>query len=206
MTDQREHWNDVYAGQASEVSWFQAEPGLSLKLIRRTGVACSAPLIDVGGGASTLVDCLLAGGFTDISVLDIASPGLEQAKARLGERASDASWIVADIATWRPCRTFALWHDRAVLHFLVEPSAQAAYADVLRAAVVPDGWAIVGGFAPGGPVKCSGLSIVQHDAASLGRLFGDDFELVETHGEVHVTPWGAEQAFRYHLFRRRGVR
>ncbi|MGQ0532268.1 MAG: class I SAM-dependent methyltransferase [Caulobacteraceae bacterium] len=204
MTDQRAHWDGVYAAKrASEVSWFQSKPELSLRLVRRTGVSRTARVIDVGAGASMLVDFLVADGFTDVSVLDIASPALDQARARLGDRALNVGWIVADITAWRTPKTYHLWHDRAVLHFLVEPSAQSVYADVVRAAVAPDGWVIIGGFAPGGPVKCSGLSIVQHDATSLGRLLGDDFQLMETHGEVHVTPWGADQAFRYHLFRRK---
>lgn len=203
MTDPNAHWDRVYSEKrAEEVSWRQDEPALSLKLILRTGVDRDAPLIDVGGGASTLVDHLLDGGFRDVSVLDIAAPGLEQAKARLGARASEVNWVVSDVTTWRPVRKHRLWHDRAVLHFLTEPAQQAAYAETLRAAIEADGWAIIAGFAPGGPVKCSGLEIVQHDAQSLGRILGDDFQLMETHGETHLTPWGAEQAFRYHLFRR----
>jgi hypothetical protein len=203
MSDPATHWDDVYsAKRAEDVSWHQAEPALSLKLIRRAGVARNAALVDVGGGASTLVDHLVRDGFTDVTVLDIAAPALEQSRARLGADAERAAWIAADVTQWRPAKRFRLWHDRAVLHFLTEPDHQAAYACTLRAAVDGDGWAIVAGFAPGGPVKCSGLPIVQHDGESLQRLLGDEFDLMETHGETHVTPWGAEQAFRYHLFRR----
>jgi hypothetical protein len=203
MTDQNAHWDRVYSEKrAEEVSWRQEEPTLSLKLILRTGVGCDAPIIDVGGGASTLVDHLLLGGFRDLTVLDISAPGLEQAKARLEAQAKHVEWVVNDVTTWRPSRKHRLWHDRAVLHFLTEPADQAAYMETLRSAIDGDGWAIIAGFAPGGPVKCSGLEIVQHDGVSLSRLLGDDFQLMETHGETHVTPWGAEQAFRYHLFRR----
>ncbi len=203
MTDQPAHWDRVYREKrAEEVSWRQDEPTLSLKLILRTGVGRDAPIIDVGGGASTLVDHLLLGGFRDLTVLDIAAPGLEQAKVRLGDRAEAVDWVVSDVTAWRPARKHRLWHDRAVLHFLTDAAAQAAYAETLRLALDGDGWAIIAGFAPGGPAKCSGLEIVQHDGASLSRLLGDEFQLMETHGEVHLTPWGAEQAFRYHLFRR----
>ncbi len=206
MTDQNAHWDRVYTEKrAEEVSWRQDEPTLSLKLIRRVGVGPDAPIVDVGGGASTLVDHLLASGFRDLTVLDIAASGLEQAKARLGRRAEEVKWVVSDVTTWRPAHRHRLWHDRAVLHFLAEPADQAAYMETLRSALDGDGWAIIAGFAPGGPVKCSGLEIVQHDGVSLGRLLGEDFQLMETHGEVHTTPWGAEQAFRYHLFRRNGV-
>lgn len=203
MTDQNAHWDRVYTEKrAEEVSWRQDQPALSLKLIRRTGIGLDAPIIDVGGGASTLVDHLLSSGFRDLTVLDIAASALEQAKARLGDRANEVNWTVSDVTTWRPARTHRLWHDRAVLHFLTGPAQQAAYAETLRAALDGDGWAIIAGFAPGGPAKCSGLEIVQHDGVSLSKLLGDEFQLMETHGEIHLTPWGAEQAFRYHLFRR----
>lgn len=197
------HWDRVYTEERAEaVSWRQDEPTLSLKLIKRTGIGHDAPIIDVGGGASTLVDHLLKDGYRDLTILDIAAPGLDQAKARLGGDAENAKWIVGDVTAWRPARKHRLWHDRAVLHFLTDPSAQAAYMETLRSALDGDGWAIIAGFAPGGPVKCSGLEIVQHDGESLSKLLGDDFQLMETHGEIHVTPSGAEQAFRYHLFRR----
>ncbi len=203
MTDQNAHWDRVYnEKRAEDVSWRQDEPTLSLKLVRRTGVGHDAQLVDVGGGASTLVDHLLATGFCNLTVLDIAASGLEQTKARLGQQAEKVNWVVSDVRAWRPARRFRLWHDRAVLHFLTEPADQAAYVDTLRSAVDGDGWAIIAGFAPGGPAKCNGLEIVQHDGVSLARLLGDGFQLLETHGEIHVTPWGAEQAFRYHLFRR----
>jgi len=197
------HWDRVYTEKrAEEVSWRQDEPALSLKLILRTGIGRDAPIIDVGGGASTLADHLLLGGFRDVTVLDIAAPALEQAKTRLGAQAKQVNWVVSDVTTWRPTRKHRLWHYRAVLHFLTDPADQAAYAQTLRSAIDGDGWAIIAGFAPGGPVKCSGLEIVQHDGVSLGRILGDDFQLMETHAETHLTPWGAEQAFRYHLFRR----
>lgn len=198
------HWDAVYATKrADEVSWHQASPELPLKLIRRTGVARGQPLIDIGGGASRLVDHLLADGLTDLSVLDIAQSGLAQARTRLGPDHAKIDWIVADITQWRPRRRFALWHDRAVLHFLTDPNDQARYAETLRAALPSGGWAIIGGFAPGGPTRCSGLDIVQHDAQSLASLLGADFVLMEVHGEIHVTPQGREQAFRHHIFQRK---
>lgn len=205
MTDQNVHWDRVYTEKrAEEVSWRQDEPTLSLKLIARTGVGLYAPIVDVGGGASTLVDHLLERGFRDIAVLDIAASGLDQAKSRLGDKSQKVKLLVHDVTSWRPPRKHRLWHDRAVLHFLTSPGDQAAYVQTLRAALEEDGWAIIAGFAPGGPAKCSGLKIVQHDGVSLSKLLGDEFQLMETHGEIHFTPWGAEQAFRYHLFRRNG--
>jgi len=200
----RAHWDDVYgANRADDVSWFQSEPELSLKLIHRTGVGKNAAIVDVGGGASTLAEHLLHEGYRDLTVLDIASAGLAQVQRRLGPEADRIAWVTTDVAAWRPTRRFELWHDRAVLHFLTSSGEQRAYADTLRAALISGGWAIIGGFAPGGPLRCSGLPVVRHDAASLAGLLGEGFVLMETHGEIHVTPQNREQAFRYHVFARK---
>lgn len=202
--DRRTHWEDVYASKhPSEVSWFQPEPEVSLKLIQRTRISHDGAIIDIGGGASTLTDHLLRADFNDLAVLDIAGSALDHGKRRLGPDADRVDWIISDITTWRPTRAFDLWHDRAVLHFLTGPDEQRAYAEVLTAAVRPGGWAIIGGFAPDGPAQCSGLNVAHHDATSLGALFGDAFALLETHGEVHITPQGRDQKFRYHLFARK---
>jgi SAM-dependent methyltransferase len=203
--DRRAHWDAVYQTRSpSDVSWFQPQPELSLNLIHRTGIGRDRAIIDIGAGASNLVDCLLGEGYSDLAVLDISGAALDHAKARLGEAARRVDWIAADITTWRPPhQRFDVWHDRAVLHFLTDARDQAAYAENLRTAVKPDGWAIIGGFAPQGPAKCSGLDVVHHDAASLRALLGPDFALMETHGEIHVTPQGRDQAFRFHVFARR---
>ena len=197
------HWDGAYYAKAPEsMSWFQARPEMSLRLIARTGVRSDAPIVDVGGGASSLASSLLKQGHDDLTVLDVASPALAAAREAAGGAAARISWITADITDWAPARRYGLWHDRAALHFLTDTSDQAAYARALREAIGPSGWAIIGGFAPGGPSQCSGLPVVQHDADSLIRTFGDDFRLLETHGEVHVTPQGREQRFRYHVFQR----
>lgn len=201
--DRHAHWQKVYSEKtATAVSWHQPRPDVSLALIAMTGVPKDAAILDVGGGASTLVDHLLDQGRTALSVLDISEAALAQARTRLGSSAARVRWIATDVTTWTPPQRFDLWHDRAVLHFLTTPRDQAAYAAALRAALKPGGWAIIAGFAPGGPRTCSGLEIVQHDAASLGALLGDGFTLTHTQDETHRTPWGAGQAFRYHLFRR----
>lgn len=202
--NRRRHWQTVYrAKSASEVSWFQQAPELSLDLIRRTRIGHDAAIVDIGGGASTLADRLLDEGFSNLTVLDVADAGLEQTQQRLGDRAQRIEWIVADVTAWRPPRSFSLWHDRAVLHFLTDPDQQHLYAQALRTAVPSGGWAVIAGFAPGGPAQCSGLDIVQHDAESLSALLGESFALMETHGEIHLTPHGREQAFRYHLYARK---
>jgi SAM-dependent methyltransferase len=202
-TARHRHWESVYASRSpGEVSWYQQRPETSLALIGATGLARDASILDVGGGASTLVDHLLASGRTALAVLDISEAALAHARARLGARSEDVEWIAADITRWHPLRQFDLWHDRAVLHFLTAATDQRAYADRLRATVKPRAWAMIAGFAPGGPLKCSGLEIVQHDADSLRALLGEAFELTDVREELHRTPWGSEQAFRYHLFQR----
>lgn len=196
------HWEEVYGSKSPEgTSWYQKRPDISLDLIETYGPGPKATVIDIGGGTSTLADHLLEAGYADVSVLDIAEAGLAHLKNRLGARADRIDWIVADVTEWKPERKYDLWHDRAVLHFLTQAKDQAAYAATLRAALRPGGMAIIAGFAPGGPEKCSGLPIVQHDHASLGALFGKRFELLETREELHHTPWNAEQAFRYHVYR-----
>lgn len=202
--DRHSHWEGVYSTKSpAEVSWFQTRPDTSLELIKRTGAPLDATIVDIGGGASTLVDHLLADGRSSLIVLDLAESALAHARARLGDKAARVEWIAADVTQWRPERRVQLWHDRAVLHFLTDARDQAAYVQALRAALQPSGWAIIAGFAPGGPKRCSGLEIVQHDAASLQALLGDDFQLSATREETHQTPWGADQSFRYHLFQRR---
>lgn len=199
------HWQSVYGAKAPEdVSWHQARPHRSLALIEAFAPDLDAMLIDVGGGASTLVDHLLAQGKRSLVVLDLAHAALVHAQTRLGDKADKVYWIAADITRWRSDIAADIWHDRAVLHFLTEPADQHAYANTLRATLKRGGVAIVAGFAPGGPLMCSGRDIVQHDAASLKALLGAGFELLHVEDESHRTPWGAEQAFRYHVWRRVG--
>lgn len=204
QADRQDHWDHAYTAKGpTEVSWFQLRPHLSLSLIEQTGALADASIIDVGGGASTLVDYLLDDGRMSLTVLDIAEPALSLAKARLRQRADHVTWIVADITKWVvPEQEYDVWHDRAVLHFLTNPSDQVAYAAKLNTALRSGGWAIIGGFAKGGPTRCSGLDIVQHDAASLKQLLGSNFSLVDVRSEAHRTPSGGEQLFTYHVFKK----
>lgn len=202
--DRHSHWEGVYSTKAStDVSWFQPRPEISLDLINSTSLPPDAAMVDVGGGASTLVDNLLMEGRSTLAVLDLSGSALTQARQRLGAEAARVAWVVADVTQWRPERPVRLWHDRAVLHFLTVAADQQAYATTLRTALEPGGWAIIAGFAPGGPQKCSGLEIVQYDAASLQTLLGLGFTLKDTREETHTTPWGSAQLFRYHVFQRR---
>ena len=201
--DRQAHWDNVYrTKREDEVSWFQASPTVSLDLIHASGIGRNAAIIDIGGGASRLVDALLDEGFTDVTVLDLSEESLATTKARLGVRASSVTWIVADVTTWQPPRTYDLWHDRAALHFLTAPEDRAAYAERVLRAVRPAGHVIIGTFAPDGPERCSGLPVVRHDAESIGKVLGPSFELIESRRHDHQTPMGGSQKFQFSRFRR----
>jgi len=200
-----EHWNTVHTTKApDDVSWHQVRPEVSLNLIERAGIAKDAGIIDVGGGALTLVDHLLEAGYSRLAVLDISPAALEHARTRLGDKAARVQWMVADVTEFAPPRSFALWHDRAVFHFLTDAADRRKYVEALRRTVPPGGYMIIATFAPHGPKKCSGLEVCRHDAASVGAELGTEFELLEQVGETHRTPWDTEQAFGYYRFRRHG--
>jgi SAM-dependent methyltransferase len=205
MNDTRQHWEHVYQSKSAEaVSWYQAHPTTSLAFIADSGVALDAPIIDVGGGASTLVDHLLALHYSDVTVLDISVPALLQTQARLGAtKARQVHWVAEDITRFAPSRQYALWHDRAVFHFLTDDAARAAYIAAVRRSLAPGGTVIVATFAADGPDRCSGLPVARYDADTLHALLGSEFERMADTRDVHVTPWGVTQAFMYLHLRRR---
>ena len=199
------HWENVYATKGErEVSWFQENPAPSLALMAEIGVVPSSAIIDIGGGASRLVDHLLEGGFHVVTVLDLSAAALETAKARLGERADKAHWLVADAATWTPSRTYDVWHDRAAFHFLTDEQDRAGYIGRLRQALKIGGHAIIATFALDGPEKCSGLPVERYDAARLGHTLGSGFKLLRSQRNDHATPWGSHQRFQFSVFQRVG--
>jgi ubiquinone/menaquinone biosynthesis C-methylase UbiE len=204
-TTGKEHWETVYSTKRTNtVSWFQEHAETSRRLIRATGVPVDGSIIDVGGGASTLVDDLLADGFRQVTVLDISSAALAAAQRRLGSIASAVHWQEADITqTALPAHAYDVWHDRAVFHFLTTPGARAAYIDNMRRSVKPGGHVVIATFGPQGPKRCSGLPVCRYDAATLSKELGDDFTLVESLLDVHRTPGGASQQFIYCHFRLR---
>ena len=202
--DRKAHWQSVYGTrQFTDVSWYQARPETSLAFIAASGVSTDAAVVDVGGGASTLVDCLLERGFTDLTVVDIAEAALEQSRARLGARASAVDWRVADVLEFRPPRRYAIWHDRAVLHFLTDATDRDRYCRSLRYALEPDGHVVLATFGPEGPQKCSGLPVRRYDVAMLGELLGPEFTHTDDAIEIHRTPGGGEQQFLYTRWARR---
>ena len=194
----RQHWEDVHTRKREhEVSWFEPVAAPSLDLIGKCGLRLDAKIIDVGGGASRLVDGLLARGFEDVTVLDVAAAALASARERLGARAEHVRWVTADVTTFTPTTTYTLWHDRAVFHFLTAPSDRSAYVRVLEHAVESGGHVIVGTFALDGPERCSGLEVVRYDASALAAALGPSFRLVESLRHEHVTPGGKRQAFTF---------
>src|ERR1700736_3223119 len=202
-TGRKAHWENVYTSKGeSEVSWFQASPAPSLDLIQLAKPPPDAAIVDIGGGASRLVDQLLADGFKNVAVLDISEAALEAAKARLGDKAAQVQWVVADVTKWHPTQRFDIWHDRAAFHFLTTEMDRAAYVERLRQALRPGGHVIIGTFALDGLEKCSGLAVNRYDAASLGKVLGADFQLVHARSHEHATPWAAIQRFQFSVFRR----
>lgn len=190
------HWNDRYqiVGSTS-VSWFQETPSTSLEMLEVAGVTTADSVIDVGGGASTLVDHLLGSGHTDLAVLDLSAVALDVARDRVGPSAA-VSWLTEDLLTWLPDRTWDVWHDRAVLHFLLTDDDRQRYVATMRRAVGPGGVVIIGTFAEDGPTECSTLQVRRHSPAELRDLLGD-VEVLAEHREVHETPGGATQLFNW---------
>lgn len=201
--DRQAHWDATYSAKGEAgVSWFEERPTTSLELIADIGATPSSTIVDIGGGASRLVDALVEAGWQSVAVLDVAPAALAAARARLGEAAGRVEWIAADVTRWNPDRAFDIWHDRAAFHFLIDPADRAAYLERLRIAVKPGGHAIIAGFAPDGPERCSGLPVQRYGADSLAATVGAPFELVHTRQHLHRTPWGSVQSFQYSVLRR----
>jgi SAM-dependent methyltransferase len=196
------HWQNVYTKKGeNEVSWFQENPAPSLELIAQIRAPPASAILDIGGGASRLVDHLIDLGFQDVTVLDLSEAALEAAKARLGSLAAQVHWIVADATVWEPQKAYDVWHDRAAFHFLTEDRDRAAYVARLERALKMGGYAIIATFALDGPERCSGLPVVRYDPASLGQTLGRAFHLVHTRRHAHATPWGSDQSFQFSVFR-----
>ncbi len=202
--ERRTHWEKVYRERSPfAVSWYQESPEPSLELIAAGGHPPSARVLDVGGGASTLVDHLLGRGFRDVTVLDLAAGALDHAQARLGERASEVHWIAGDVTSADLGGPYEVWHDRAVFHFLTDPGLRAAYRAQLLRNTRPGACVIVATFALDGPERCSGLVVARYSPASLAAELGAELHLEEARTVEHITPGGSIQRFQFSRFRRR---
>jgi 2-polyprenyl-3-methyl-5-hydroxy-6-metoxy-1,4-benzoquinol methylase len=203
LTELQDHWQRAYKTKAeTSVSWFQPLMAKSLQLIGDATPDTRASVIDIGGGASTLPDSLLKAGYSDVTVLDISEAALARSQERLGADAMHVTWLVADITTWSPLRTWDVWHDRAVFHFLTDTVTQARYIDALRQGTHPGSTAIMSTFALDGPERCSGLPVQRYSPAALAERIGAPFVLMDQHAECHTTPGGTIQSFIYAVLKR----
>lgn len=201
MNTMKTHWENMYQHKLpTDVSWYQTCPELSLQLIQKTAISSDEPIIEIGGGASTLVDYLLERGFNQLTVLDITAAAMQHTKVRLGDKSKKVQWIEADVTHFQPSQQYKYWHDRAVFHFLTDVQDRQNYIRVLKSALQPDGYAMIATFAADGPEKCSGLNVVRYDSQRMSEEFGNTLKLLEIHHENHITPNGGEQKFIYFLF------
>jgi len=197
----KEHWEDVYQKKAPhEVTWYQPDLRNSLELIREAQLNSGKPIIDVGAGASTLVDHLLNQAHTDVTAFDLSETALDAAKMRLGDRAEQVHWICDDITSYEFAKKYALWHDCAVFHFLVDEKDRELYLDNLKKTLMVKGYLVISTFAEDGPEKCSGLKIVRYSKDAMCEILGFDFKLLKFIKETHISPTGLEQKFNYWLF------
>src|ERR1700682_158752 len=198
----RAHWeNDNTTKRDDQVSWFQENPAPSLALIDLAQPTPETTIVDIGGGASRLVGCLVARGFNHVTVLDLSEAALATAKTRLGDQ-PNVQWVAADVTKWKPTQTYDIWHDRAAFHFLTDGSDRAAYVACLQQAIKPGGHVVIGSFAIDGPERCSGLPVNRYDAASLAPELGRGFRFIDARRHEHATPWGAIQRFQFCIFQR----
>ena len=201
--DAKNHWEELYHSTSpGKVSWYQENPATSLDFIEKTGLPKEAPILDVGSGASTLVDQLLLRGYRNLALLDVSVRALMLTRQRLGGKATDVAWHHGDVTRYSLPEQYSLWHDRAAFHFLVDPSDRRAYVTSLRQGLRPQGHLILATFAVGGPTRCSGLDVTQYDTQKITTELGQDFRLIETLEELHQTPAGVEQLFSYFWFTR----
>jgi SAM-dependent methyltransferase len=203
VADRTTHWDRSYRTKAErEVSWHEAFPAVSLRLMESAGLTAETCVLDVGGGDSRLIDVLAARGLDCLAVLDISEAALERARTRLGDAARVPTWLVADVTGAWSLKPMDIWHDRAVFHFLIEPQDRARYVQHLAETVKLGGSAIIATFALDGPVTCSGLPVARYSPQTLSEELGDAFALVESVPHLHETPWGATQSFQYSRFTR----
>jgi hypothetical protein len=202
--DPADHWDKTYAHGHSTRSWFQDRPSASLRMLQGAAVTARDSLIDVGGGASTLVDALLDCGWVDLTVLDVSAAGLRTAQERLGPLAGHVQWLAVDLLTWEPQRRYAAWHDRALLHFFTTTKAQDRYRDAFQAATAIGSVAVFGTFALDGPISCSGLPVARYSVEDLAAFVGERWALLASEQERHHTPTGNIQPFTWASFRRVG--
>ena len=201
--NKKQHWEQVYQTKSSDsVSWFQPKPELSIQLINDCNIGKDKNIIDVGAGASRLVDFLIDDGYAKVSVLDLSENALSISKKRLAHKSDKVNWIVQDITHFQPEQKYSLWHDRAVFHFLTDKNDRQKYREILESSIEEGGKVIIASFSLNGPKKCSGLDIVQYGADKIQQELGKQFQLIKTKAESHKAPRGFYQEFNYFVFQR----
>ncbi|MDA9967458.1 class I SAM-dependent methyltransferase [bacterium] len=204
MEDLKAHWDNVWQTKSHDsTSWYQEVPATSLQFFETVKLSNTAPLIDIGSGASKLIDGWLSQGFRDITALDISANAFVQSKLRLGVDADQVTFIEANVIDWQPERCYQLWHDRAVFHFLTDPDSRERYINTLTTALAPGAFFICGGFSTSGPQKCLGLEVQRYDPGRMAEVFAPWFEVLASENETHLTPARSEQHFLWSLFQRR---
>lgn len=202
--ERKAHWENIYrTKKLTEVSWYEPFPEISLEFIEELDLEKSAGIIDVGSGDSFLVDFLLAGAYTNLSVLDISEEAIERVQNRLGEKAGAVDWIITDITGFKPRKKYTLWHDRAAFHFLTEAGQIEKYLNIMKDAVAPGGYIVLATFSENGPTKCSGINIRQYSTEELKKLLAPQFENLKCRNVSHRTPSGAIQDFSFCSFQRK---
>ena len=205
MTDTyKQHWENVFSTKTEkEVSWFQPYPETSMEFVELFKLPPEANIIDIGGGDSHFVDALLDKGYRNIYVLDISENAISRAKQRLGDRASNVTWIVEDVTNFKPPVKFDLWHDRAAFHFLTTEEKVDRYVSIAKDAINVNGYLVLGTFSDKGPQKCSGLEIRQYTEGSMSSKFETDFKRVKCIRGDHITPFNTVQNFVFCSFRKK---
>ena len=202
--DSKKHWDQVYETKpATEVSWYEPMPEISLNYITECKLQDDAAIIDIGAGDSYLIEFLVAKGFTDLTVLDISEKALERAKKRLAEKAELVNWKVQDVTQFSPEKQYDLWHDRGTFHFLTETERRGKYLETVKKAIKPGGFLILATFSENGPDKCSGLEVAKYSVGDLQQLFSEDFITMSCRNVDHETPSGTKQNFTFCCFRKK---
>lgn len=205
--DRKRHWETIYENRApEEVSWYQDMPATSLDFVKKVNLPKNASIIDVGGGESFFVDCLLEQGYRNITVLDISDAAIRHVRQRVGEQVKNVTWVVADIVHFKPEGKYDFWHDRAAFHFLTSEDDIRQYKTLVKRALKPSGYMVIGTFSDLGPQRCSGLEVHQYSEELLTSQFSDCFQKVECRRVDHVTPYNTIQNFLFCLFRRKTIR
>jgi SAM-dependent methyltransferase len=198
------HWDEIYATiPVTELSWYERDPLVGLRLIGTIAPGPAASVVDVGAGSSSLVDHLLAAGFAAVTVLDVSGRALDVVRVRLGAASREVTFVEADLLAWEPGRRYDIWHDRAAFHFLTNEAARDRYVARAAGAVRAGGHLVLATFAEDGPTRCSGLPVTRYSPRELGNVFSPFFVRVAAEREEHVTPRGTVQPFTWVVLRRR---